>query len=48
VWLRFFYHYLVRAGFRDGRAGLEYALLYSWFEATKWVMRKVGRREAPD
>lgn len=45
--LRFLYHYVVRAGFRDGRAGLDYALLYAWYEATKWVMRKAGRRAEP-
>jgi glycosyltransferase involved in cell wall biosynthesis len=42
VWrvpLRFLYHYLVRQGFRDGRAGLEYSFMYTWFEATKYVIK---------
>lgn len=37
--LRFFYHYVWRGGWRDGRAGLLYALMYTWFEATKWLLR---------
>jgi glycosyltransferase involved in cell wall biosynthesis len=37
--LRFFYHYVWRGGWRDGRAGLLYALMYAWFEATKWLLR---------
>jgi glycosyltransferase involved in cell wall biosynthesis len=41
---RFLYHYILRGGFRDGRAGFEFAIIYAWYEATKWVMRNV----APD
>lgn len=37
--LRFLYHYLLRGGFRDGRAGFQYAAMYTWFEVTKWVLR---------
>jgi hypothetical protein len=37
--LRFLYHAVLRQGFRDGRAGLEYALMYAWFEATKYLIR---------
>lgn len=37
--LRFLYHFVVRQGFRDGRAGLEYALMYAWFETTKYLIR---------
>lgn len=40
--LRFLYHYLWRGGFRDGRAGFEYALMYCWHEATKYVLRRTG------
>jgi glycosyltransferase involved in cell wall biosynthesis len=42
VWrvpLRFLYHFVVRQGFRDGRAGLEYALMYTWFETTKYLIK---------
>lgn len=39
VLVRFLYHYVVLGGFRDGRGGLVYALMYSWFEMTKAVMR---------
>jgi glycosyltransferase involved in cell wall biosynthesis len=44
--LRFIYHYFLRQGFRDGRAGFEYALIYTWFEATKYVLRCAGDRGA--
>lgn len=37
--IRFFYHYIIQGGFRDGRAGLEYSLMYAWYEATKWLLR---------
>ncbi len=33
---RFLYHYVARAGFLDGRAGLRYAYMYAWYEMTKW------------
>lgn len=38
--LRFVYHYLLRQGFRDGRAGFDYALMYAWFEASKYTLRR--------
>lgn len=41
---RFFYHYVWLGGFRDGHAGLAYALMYAWYEATKWTLRRAGRR----
>lgn len=41
--LRFAYHYVVRGGFRDGRAGLQYSLMYFWFEITKWIMSREER-----
>jgi len=41
---RFLYHYVWLGGFRDGRAGLAYALMYAWYEATKWMLRRAGRR----
>jgi glycosyltransferase involved in cell wall biosynthesis len=37
--LRFLYHFVLRQGFRDGRAGLEYALMYTWFETTKYLIK---------
>lgn len=41
---RFLYHYVCLGGFRDGRAGLAYTLMYTWYEATKWTLRRAGRR----
>jgi glycosyltransferase involved in cell wall biosynthesis len=46
---RFLYHYLFRAGFMDGRAGLEFALMFTWYEATIYLQAKAlrsARREA--
>ena len=40
---RFFFHYVWRGGFRDGRNGLEYAMMYAWFEFTKGLI-KLGQR----
>lgn len=40
---RFLYHYLIRAGFRDGRAGLEYALMYGWYEMTRQLLVRFHR-----
>lgn len=37
--LRFLYHYVAKAGFLDGRAGLEYSLMYGWYEYTKWLLK---------
>ncbi|HWA23883.1 MAG TPA: glycosyltransferase family 2 protein [Caulobacterales bacterium] len=36
--LRFFYHYFFCLGFLDGKAGLRYSAMYSWYEFSKWVM----------
>lgn len=36
---RFFYHYLIRQGFRDGRPGFRYALMYAWYELTISLIR---------
>lgn len=43
--LRFLYHYVLRQGFRDGREGLQYSLMYTWFEATKHLIRVAGAEE---
>jgi len=40
---RFLYHYLIRGGFRDGRAGLEYALMYGWYEMTRQLLERLQR-----
>lgn len=40
---RFAYHYLLRGGFRDGRAGLEFALMFAWYEATIYLQRVANR-----
>lgn len=42
VLARFMYHYLLRAGFLDGRAGLEFALMFTWYEATIYVQAKAA------
>ncbi len=39
---RFMYHYILRRGFLDGRNGLQYSLMYTWFEGTKYLMSKVN------
>lgn len=36
---RFFFHYIWRGGFRDGRHGFEYAMMYAWFEFTKGLIK---------
>lgn len=42
VMARFLYHYIWCGGFRDGRDGFAYALIYAWYEATKWTLRRAG------
>lgn len=37
VLARFIFHYVWCRGFLDGRAGLHYSLLYTWYEFTKWM-----------
>jgi glycosyltransferase involved in cell wall biosynthesis len=37
---RFFYHYLWCRGFLDGSAGFRYSLMYTWYEMTKYVLRR--------
>lgn len=48
VFARFSYHYLFRGGFLDGRAGLEFALMFTWYEATIYLqataMQQAGRK----
>lgn len=39
---RFIYHYILRSGFKDGRAGFKFASMYAWYEMTKWLLR-IGR-----
>ena len=38
--LRFFYHYIFRMGFLDGKPGLIYSALYSWYELTKYLLQE--------
>ena len=40
---RFFYHYLFRLGFLDGKAGFVYSLLYCWYEFTKYIMLEIEK-----
>lgn len=42
IFARFFYHYLFRGGFLDGKAGLEFALMFTWYEATIYLQAKAG------
>lgn len=42
VLARFCYHYLLRAGFLDGFAGLEFALMFTWYEATIYLHAKAA------
>ncbi|MCQ8103174.1 glycosyltransferase family 2 protein [Methylomonas sp. SURF-2] len=48
VLARFAYHYLLRAGFLDGKAGLEFALMFTWYEATIYLQAKAARRNGED
>ena len=39
---RFIYHYFICGGFLDGRAGLEFSLMFAWYEATKYLLARYG------
>jgi glycosyltransferase involved in cell wall biosynthesis len=39
---RFLYHFVLRGGFLDGFAGLEFALMFTWYEATIYVQAKAA------
>ncbi|MEI6067378.1 MAG: glycosyltransferase family 2 protein [Methylococcaceae bacterium] len=39
---RFLYHFVFRGGFLDGFAGLEFALMFTWYEATIYMQAKAG------
>lgn len=39
---RFLYHYVFRGGFLDGRAGLEFSLMFAWYEATRYLLARYG------
>jgi glycosyltransferase involved in cell wall biosynthesis len=41
--LRFLYHYVVRGGFRDGAGGLQYALMYAWYDLTIHLLARSRR-----
>jgi len=43
--LRFFYHYVLRGGFLDGREGLEYTKMYTWYEASKYLLNSSKDKE---
>ena len=44
---RFIYHYLIRGGFLDGRAGLEFSLIFAWYEATRYLLGRYGEHARP-
>jgi len=39
---RFCYHYLFRGGFLDGSAGLEFSLMFTWYEASIYLQAKAS------
>lgn len=43
--MRFIYHYVLRRGFLDGRAGLNYSIMYSWYEFTKFLLLRSRRND---
>lgn len=42
VFARFLYHFVLRGGFLDGAAGLEFSLIFTWYEATIYVQARAG------
>lgn len=42
---RFIYHYFICGGFLDGWGGLEFSLMFSWYEATKYLLARYGGGE---
>lgn len=44
VLARFLYHFVLRGGFLDGAAGLEFALMFTWYEATIYLQAKAGQQ----
>ncbi len=42
VFARFLYHFVLRGGFLDGKAGLEFSLMFTWYEATIYVQSRSG------
>ena len=45
IFARFLYHYVFRGGFLDGAAGLEFALMFTWYEATIYVQSRCRPRQ---
>lgn len=43
VLARFMYHFVLKAGFLDGRAGLKYTFMYMWYDLTIYLLRNVPR-----
>jgi glycosyltransferase involved in cell wall biosynthesis len=41
---RFLYHFVLRGGFLDGAAGLEFALMFTWYEASIYLQAKAGKQ----
>jgi hypothetical protein len=42
IFARFLYHFVFRGGFLDGVAGLEFTLMFTWYEATIYLQAKAG------
>lgn len=45
---RFVYHYILKKGYKDGRAGFQYSLMYTWYEATKYIFHNVDRTDGSE
>ena len=41
--LRFAFHYILRGGIRDGKEGLEYSIMYAWYELTIYLIEASRR-----
>ncbi|QSA98583.1 glycosyltransferase family 2 protein [Methylococcus sp. EFPC2] len=41
---RFFYHYVLRGGFLDGKEGLEFSLMFAWYEFTKFLLARYANQ----
>lgn len=47
IFARFLYHFVLRRGFLDGAAGLEFALMFTWYEATIYLQAKADANRKP-
>lgn len=45
--VRFLYHFVLRGGFLDGRPGLQYALMYAWYDLTIHLLHRSNHVRKP-